>query len=392
MQASESVHWKNRKATRLTNGVVELIALTGGGHLADFRFLEQNGKPSPNTFWEAPWATTDPQGVPAESLPSNYGPLDERKFLAGYTGHALCLDYFCGPSPEQAAAGLSLHGEAASAWWNVNKPADSAEPACRWDVTLPFAQLSLEREIYLGKGESVAYVSETVTNQTSGEHVCDWVQHVTFGPPLLKQGESTLTASALRGRTGWPYGYGEGSMIADDQEFVWPDAPGPGGTVDLRQPFTDRGGGLIAGVQLDPRRAQQYVLAVNWKLRLGVGYCFRRDDFPWMTIWEENCARPDAPWNGTSQARGMEFGTIPVPRGPEEILRSGTVFDSPFQCVIPASGKKTAKYLIFLVTIPAGIDAIQNVETIGDTIVLYDQNGKPSLSVPASGCEAFLAP
>lgn len=182
-------------------------------------------------------------------------------------------------------------------------------------------------------------------------------------------------------------------MLANNREFMWPNAPlrSEQGFADLRQPFAERGLGFIAGVQLDPRRDQEYVLAVNWKQRLGVGYFFRRDNFPWMTIWEENHARLDAPWNGRTQSRGMEFGTTPLPLGREETARRGPLFNTPQQCIIPAGGKKIARYLIFLFTIPGGIDSIENVEAAGGAIVLYDQRGRPSLSIPAAGCGDFLA-
>ena len=64
-------------------------------------------------------------------------------------------------------------------------------------------------------------------------------------------------------------------------------------------------------------------VAANWRMRLAVGYCFRRQDFPWMTIWEENRSRQSTPWNGRTQARGMEFGTTPFPLGSEENFRRG---------------------------------------------------------------------
>jgi hypothetical protein len=57
MPAAQSVRWKGREATGLSNGVVELVALTGGGHLASFRFLEGTGRAAHNTIWEPTWPT-----------------------------------------------------------------------------------------------------------------------------------------------------------------------------------------------------------------------------------------------------------------------------------------------------------------------------------------------
>jgi len=387
-----SVRWNNREAVRLSNGVVELVALTGGGHVAELRFLEHDGYASLNTLWKAPWVTFDPEETPREDLPAAYGPADVRKFFVSFTGHCLCLDYFGVPSAEQAAAGLSLHGEAANARWNLLSPAPSGEALARWQVRLPTAHLAFEREIRLGMGESVAYVRETVTNESAAEHTFDWVQHVTFGAPLLKEGESTLSASGNRGIT-WPADYDGGSMLANAQKFAWPHAPLANGKgfADLSQPFAEKGFGFIAGVQLDPQRKQEYMLAVNWKERLGIGYCFRRADFPYMTIWEENYSRLDPPWNGRTQARGMEFGTTPLPLGSEETVRRGPLFDTPQRCIIPAGGKKIAHYIIFLCKLPTGIDSITNVEAAGATIVLSGGSDRTSVYISADGCGDFLA-
>src|ERR1700678_986229 len=223
-QVSESIRWKDREATRLSNGVVELIALTCGGHLAVFRFLEEDGPLSQNVFWEAPWATLDSTERSAASLPPIYGAAEARNFLAGYTGHSLCMDYFGGPSAEQAEAGLSLHGEAPNMRWSVLQSAGAGKGLAKWNVMLPSARLAFERGIRLGTGESVAYVRETVSNESGAEHAFDWVQHVTFGPPLLKEGESTLFASGSRAIT-WPIDYDGGSMLANNREFMWPNAP-----------------------------------------------------------------------------------------------------------------------------------------------------------------------
>ena len=296
---------------------------------------------------------------------------------------------------EEAAAGLPIHGEAAAAHWNVTMPMDMEEIARQWNVHLPVAQLMFARKIRLGDHESVAYVEESVSNERNIDHPCHWVQHATFSPPFLNISESTLTVSALRGMTS-PSDYEDCSLLAHNREFSWPNAPTqetPTSTAmaDLRQPFAAKGLGFLAGVQLDPRRKVEYMLAVNWKLRLGVGYCFRQDDFPWMAIWEENCARQDNPWNGKVQARGMEFGTTPFPLGREETFRRGRLFDTPCWCVVPANGTKTARYLIFLFTVPDGMNSIGNVEAKGDALVLYDEHANPTLSIPSHECEEFLS-
>jgi hypothetical protein len=392
MSPSQSVRWKGREAAGLSNGVIELIALTGGGHLAVFRFLETTGHSSQNVIWEVPWPTYDPVPGPSEEVLQMYGPKGVDKFMAAYTGHSLCLDYFGEPSAAQAYAGLGLHGEAPVTRWNVSEQDQLAGPSCRWNIKLPAARLAFERQIRLGIEESVAYVQEIVGNEDGNELAFDWVQHATFGPPFLKEGESTISASATRGIT-WPLGYEDASLLANDREFVWPYAPCEGveQDTDLQQPFSTRGRGFVAGVQLDPGRAVEYLVAVNWKLRLGVAYCFRRQDFPWMAVWEENFARQGTPWNGKTQARGMEFGTTPLPLGRDANLRRGPLFDTPSCCVLPAGGERTARYMLFLFEVPPHMNSIQNVEIQADSLVLVDEHSQSAMTIQAKGCEQFLS-
>jgi len=371
---------------------VELISLTGGGHLAAFRFLDRDGRSSPNVLWEAPWTTFDPDRDWSQDMSRLYGPPETGRFLAGFTGHALCLDYFGEPAAGKAAAGLSLHGEAAISQWSVIGSAESRRAQCRWAVSLPISRLTFEREIYLGDGQSVAYVQETVSNQGDLERQCDWVQHVTFGPPFLTEGVSTLIVSAQSGMTS-PFGYGGKSILPDNLHFSWPYVRRRvgNGTADLRLPFTEKGQGFLAGIKLDPERQIEVLLAINWRLHLGVGYCFRRRDFPWMAIWEENCARQNPPWNGNTQARGMEFGTTPLPLAANGGPPDKHFVDIPRGCSIAAYGKKTAHYMMFLFAVSAEMHSAEDAVPVGDAISIYDANGTASLSVPAEGCEEFLA-
>lgn len=391
-QICETVRWKDRDAIRLSNGVVELTSLTGGGHLASFRFLDKDRGSLQNVLWEAPWTTHDPNRSWSKEMSRLYGPSETGKFLAGFTGHALCMDYFGEPSAEQAAAGLSLHGEAPCRRWSAIGAAGSQKTGCRFVVDLPLSGMTFERDICLGNDQSVAYIKETVCNKHDVERLCNWVQHVTFGSPFLDEGFASLIASAQTGMTS-PFVYDGNSLLLSNCRFTWPYVQRNSGSkpVDLRLPFTERGSGFLVGARLDPRREIEFLGAINWNLRLGVGYCFRRRDFPWMTVWEENCARQDAPWNGKAQARGMEFGTTPLPLRANGGLTDKCFSDTPRGCGIAAHGKKMARYIMFLFAVPTEMRSAESVVLTHDAISIYDASGAVSLSVPAEGCEEFLA-
>lgn len=384
MTLEKSIRWKGREAARLANGLVELVVLSVGGHFAELRFISGDEAQCLNVLWESPWMT--PAGdISGEHISSQTG---------GFTGHALCLDYFGPPSIQEAAAGLPIHGEAATQQWKLSGMEGDTSTSCRWNVELPAAQITFERIAQLAAGESVVCVEEIVRNHRDMDHFCHWVEHATFAPPFLNSGQSTVELSGVRGLTS-PFAYLEenGSLLACNQEFAWPHAPhsmGDGRTVNLRRPFSEDGRGFLAAVEIDPERQVQFVVAINWNLRVGVGYCFSGADFPWVAIWEENRARQQPPWNGTTQARGMEFGTTPLPLGREEIFRSGNLLGKSGWCVIPAQGERSARYLMFLFAVPTSVNAVDNVEVAEDAIFFIDNRANLSFSIPAHGCGDFL--
>src|SRR5215831_10058934 len=255
--------WKGRPGYRLTNGEVQITALTGGGSIAELRSKCGPEQWSPNLLWEAPWTTMDPGGFQPRHE-RQYGTPFVGKFLAPFTGHVVCLDYFGAPSQEEKACGLTLHGEACVARWKVTPSPGGVTMQAR----LPFAGLDLRREVRLLKGESAIYVSETVINRKPVDHLLHWVQHVTLGPPFLASSESSIAAPAKQGKT-WPHGYEGRSLLADDRRFRWPMAPREGGgSVDLSRPFTEEGKGFVAATAFDTTREWAFVAVLNFRLCL----------------------------------------------------------------------------------------------------------------------------
>lgn len=361
------MRWKSRPAIALNNGTVELVALTGGGHIASFRFTGRG----PNLLWEAPWTTIDPQNFREERDAARYGKGAAGRFLSGFTGHALALGYFGMPTESEARAGLPLHGEAASSSWKVLKSSGGASAAkVSMEARLPTSGLSFRRDIELRRGESFARISETVTNLRKSENFFQWVEHVTFGEPLLSSKVSVLSIPGFRAQT-WPLGYEGNELLASDQAFRWPVAPSAhGGSCDLRQAFHQEGKGFVASVLLDTTRDSGFVSVFNPELRIAAGYCFPRKLFPWVAIWEENRARTGPPWKGVTRARGVEFGTSPMPLGLAQAVFDGPLFETPTLTSLGAGASVTAEYRMFAAEISPAWEAIGDVRAEIDGILL----------------------
>lgn len=380
--------WQQREAYVLENDLIRLVSLTGGGHLAEFCLRQSSGKLGLNPLWIPPWKTIEPYRYEEKSHARRYGAPITGRVISGIAGHNLCLDYFGSPSADEVKQGLSIHGEAPSLRWRKTRSRVTASRALmELSVRLPIAGLHFAREITLRRGEPVAYFRETVTNERRSDHFFHWVQHVTLGPPFLTHDESRIFVSASRGRT-FPHGYEGKALLESSRDFRWPHAPAAGGgTADLSRPFIHSGLGFVATLLLDPRREIEFVAALNTQHHLLFGYCFRRRDFPWIAIWEEHQARSEAPWNGTCQARGLEFGSTPFPLGRHESFANGPLFGTPGFSTVPARGRKTAEYAAFLIRVPEDFDELADVHVSTDEIQVRGSAGdkRHTLRIPAGG-------
>jgi hypothetical protein len=383
---------RGREAYCLTNGLVQLMSFTGGGHIAEFRFTDQSGQSRVNPLWAPPWPTIEPYRFKEKLHGAKYGPIGEARLLSGIAGHNLCLDYFGPPSDKEAAQGMGSHGEAPVAQWRKERVQVSArQAALTLGVDLPEAGLRFNREIRMGRNESVAYIRETVINSRKQDHLFHWTQHVTLGPPFLNAETCRTAISGTKGKT-FPLGYGGKELLASGKEFRWPNAPGAkGGEVDLRQPISQRGLGFCLGVLMDPRRAVEFVAAVNSKEHLLMGYCFRRRDFPWAVVWEENCSRDVNPWKGRTQTRGLEFGSTPMPYPRKEAFAQGPLFGTPMYSTVPARGRLTAEYLTFLCNVPPDFGEVRDITLEAGAILAHGTAVKTPVRVPAAGLAPLLA-
>ena len=381
--------WQGREAYTLSNGLIQMVNLTGGGHIAELRFAEGSGLPTLNPLWTPPWKSIEPFQYSARSHAKRYGPLTEGKLLSGIAGHNICLDYFGPPSEAETAQGLSTHGEAPSLKWRKSgERLRGGQLSVALSLRLPEAGLEFSREAGVRAGEPVVYLKETVTNERKLDHFFHWTQHVTLGPPFISTEDTRVFMSVTKGITS-PEAYGAQALLAFGKEFEWPLAPAnAGGEADLSRCLIRKGFGVVASLVADPSREVQYVGALNVRERLLIAYCFRRADFPWVTIWEENCSREAPPWNSRTETRGLEFGSHPLPATRHEGFARGPLLGTPTFSTVRARGRVTANYVAFLAELPEGFREVRNVSLEEGAIVV--QGGEPDqgVRVSASGLKA----
>jgi len=377
--------WKNRSALHLRNDALEVTVLASGGHIASLRCV---GDPrAANMLWEAPWPTED-IGTPLhQQLVEDYGGGPTGVFFAGWTGHALCLDLFGAPDDGEASQGMPLHGEAASTAWDVIEANDYR---CKMSVMLPIAALAVQRTFQLSPDEAVLYCTEDVVNHRDTERPVHWVQHVTLGPSFLEAGGARIGTSARRGIT-WPLGYEGKPALADDTEFEFPMAPcavNPDEQHDLRRPFQGSNTGFVVGLLNPPEEEFSWVTIVNPVAQALLAYVFRREDFPWLAIWEENGAREYKPWNGNTQVCGLEFGTTPLPLGRSDTRLRPSLFHTPTERLIGAGESVQARWVAIATESSPDWQKIESLLVKEDGVELTE--GAKTRTVPACGIRRFL--
>jgi hypothetical protein len=332
--------YQGRRCTSIENEHLGVTVLHEGGHIAAITDRETGVNP----LWTPPWPSLEPSQFEPSHFGSStdhqalYGANSESRLLAGIMGHNLCLDIFGGPSAEEEAAGLTVHGEGSVVLYEVAE----RDGGLLMRARLPQAQLEFERRIEL-RGRIVT-IKESVENLTACDRPIGWTQHVTLGPPFLENGATEFRASATRSKV-FEAGFGSHDYLPAGAEFGWPLAPRrDGGSADLRVMNGDAHSSAFTAHLMDPAREDAFFLAFSPASRLVFGYCWKRADFPWLGIWEENRSRVHAPWNGKTLARGMEFGVSPMPETRRQMIERGSMFGTPTYRWLPAKSRIEVEY------------------------------------------------
>ena len=311
--------------------------LVEGGHIAEFLDKRRGINP----LWIPHWPSIEPS-LFGPSQHGTFGAGADGKLLAGIMGHNLCLDIFGGPSDEEAAAGMTAHGEGSV----VAYRAEATDDGLIARADFPMARLAFTRRIALH--DRTARVTEAVHNLTECDRAIGWTQHVTLAPPFLQPGVTQFRTSATRSRV-FESAFGSADYLSTRATFDWPMAPRiDGGTADLRV-FND---GPVSSAYtahlMDPQRDDAFFVAFSPDARLAFGYIWRQRDFPWLGIWEENRSRQGPPWNGETITCGMEFGVSPFPETRRQMIGRGRMFDVPTYRWIPARGEVAVEYQVVM--------------------------------------------
>lgn len=335
----ETIDFLGRSGIKMSNGLIELIVLAGGGHLASLRLLEDPVNP----LWVPPWPTVDP-ALRRVADPRIFPPGAESELLACIVGHNLCLDVFGGHSAGEMATGMSFHGEAGLVHWEVSRSeVDTKAVKVVWEANLRHSQLRLRREIMMRRDELSVEIREHVKNLAGFQRCMGVAQHVTLGEEFLQPGCS-FAANTTRGMT-WPEAVAGGQSPVPGQEFLYPNIPlEHGASMDFRCYPRKKNSGALYTLQVDRDCSYGWFSAVQSGSRLGLAYAWRRKDYPWLMNWEEYHSRLQPPWSGRTLTRGLEFSSYAFPTSRADNVERSRLFETPCFEWLDAYAEKDSQY------------------------------------------------
>jgi hypothetical protein len=103
------------------------------------------------------------------------------------------------------------------------------------------------------------------------------------------------------------------------------------------------------------------VAAQSPGVSLALAYIWRRENFPWLGVWEENYSRQSPPWDGRTLTRGMEFGVSPIAETRRQMIERGTLFGVPAFRWIPARQRVRVDYRAVIGVVKRGPDILDGL-------------------------------
>jgi hypothetical protein len=299
-------------------------------------------------------------------------------------GHFVCVDGFGPVSKEEEAAGLPGHGEAHRVAWDLASSAkDNGTLTAQFSAALPLVHENFRRTLRIVDGESVIYVDSELESLLAFDRPVNWGEHATISGAFLEQGKTVTDMSATRAMT---RSYESEAVdppdhhnLADFKEFKWPMAPTVVGTlVDMRisptvTPVMDQTTSLM-----DPSRRLAYVTALHPERQALLGYVFRREEYPWIQIWDSY------PGGGRRSYRGMEFAVQPFDLPRRDVIQTNSMFDTPTYRWLPAQSTITSSFLMFYTRTPDGFTQVDEVRLENGAITIEDRTHDKRIVLKAS--------
>jgi len=288
-------------------------------------------------------------------------PLTFKREESNFQGHFLCLGRWGPPSDGEKAAGIITHGEAVIQIWDRQPSTPKNE--LRMAATAPLEGLHVDRLLALDKENAVFGVTENVTNINPLGRLFNMVQHPTLGAPFLtndtvvncnadKGFNYMLNTNPLEFAAKWPFGIVEDG---DRKDCII--------LSKLDKPYSS-----VFSFTIKKDAKFGWITAYNPKDNLLIGYLWNREDYPWISLWQDFDER------GGIRYRGLEFGTTGMHKSYKEIIEEGNhrVFGEDSYKYIDAGETQSRSYLAFMSETPTDFTEAIDVSFDKKAIIISD--------------------
>jgi hypothetical protein len=280
-----------------------------------------------------------------EQMPEN------NKSGAPYQGHFLCLGRWGLPSEGEIKAGVPNHGEFANILWTKKENSDDK---LFMEATANKEGLHVERKIQLDKNHPVFAVKESVTNLQPLGRLYNMVQHPTLAAPFLDE-STIIDCNATIGFDETFY------KEATQKNFQWSKVENDEGKkLDLRNPQLNYNS--VFSFIVNKESEHGWITAYSPKYYLLFGYVWRRDDYPWIHLWQH--------WEGDRiKYRGIEFGTAGIHQPFKEIIETAPIlFGEKTFAYIDAREAISKNYFSFIYKLNDEFFGVDDVAILNDAI------------------------
>jgi hypothetical protein len=355
-------YFSHRRAWTVETELLRMTVLQCGGHLAEIVLKDANHV---NPLWVQSRPTIDSDSYDPAIHGQLYGKTPEARLLSGLAGHNLCFPFWGNPSSSEVAAGMTFHGETNIRRWQL---ANESCDGITLEVQLPESATKLQRQ-FRCRGHAL-HIDSHAVNLSSWDRPFGWCEHVTMGPPFVEGGFTRFDASLDRGFVTGDFG---------GPNLTWPEGLNP--QLEPRRfdlstfseaPHKD----LVNSFLVDPSRHRGFFTAFHPHFALLFGYVFRRFEFPWLNVWENN--------DEQLKTRGMEFSNTPHHGTMKALISSREIWGVPAYEWLDARSTITKRFIAFLHPVPHDFRGTADIRVLKDVLEVAERGTTRMFEVPIS--------
>jgi hypothetical protein len=325
----------------LKNNLAAVTVDLYGGAIVDFHLHENSVNPLCFKF--------SPDQMPANNKPG-----------ACWQGHFVCLGRWGQPSAGEIKAGHPQHGQSAIIEWEQVSETDRS---AAMQVYAPLDALNTLRTLTMSQNTAAFEVVEKVRNIGQSSRLYNIVQHPTLAAPFL-DAQTLVDSNATFGIN---YNFETNPL---QYAAEWPEGLCENGEV-MNVTTPDIAHNSVFSYIVNADDTHGWITAYSPASNLLLGYIWKREDYPWISVWQHFEA-------DVIKYRGIEFGTTGIHKPFDEILQhdNSRLFGEATIHHIDAGEQVSRAYGCFLLQTDEGFAGVDNISLKNGNLIIQPKQGE----------------